>query len=98
MVLPNYLLNFYLANNLVKTMSEKKYHIEGVEYALQEASKSLASQDPSEIQRGLGWAIYALARQGIEEAEEKQSPQYSCKDCEEDTQLCGDCRGKLVKT
>lgn len=38
---------------------------ENVEYALQEASKYLGSNDPDEIQKGLGWAIYALARKGV---------------------------------
>jgi len=37
---------------------------ENIEYALQEASKGLNSQNEKEILRGLGWATYALARKG----------------------------------
>jgi len=38
---------------------------ESTEHALQEASKCLGSKDHNEILKGLGWAIYALARKNV---------------------------------
>jgi hypothetical protein len=40
---------------------------ESLEYALQEASRCLGSSKSDEILKGLGWAIYALARQNAPE-------------------------------